>query len=174
MPDTSLTTAIKEAYALATDDGVIQHTLEFRHPAFTQPIRVVLDHANLIATLEADAPVDGGTPVEFVAYAFDMVLPPVDETAKPEIVIAIDNVSREITDQLDAAAEGTAPIELTYRPYLSTDSTQPQMDPPLHLIVMDIDADNGRINARGTYGDFANKRFPVEDYTSKRFPGLVR
>lgn len=174
MPNASLKEAIKEAYALAPTGVVILNTLEFRHPAFTQPIRCVLDYQNLTATLEADAPVDAGQAVEFVAYAFDMTLPPVDESARPEILIVIDNVSREITDQLDAAAELPDKIELTYRPYLSTDTSAPQMDPPLHLVVTEVDADNARITARGTFGDYSNKRFPAEDYSTARFPGLAR
>jgi hypothetical protein len=64
MPDTTLSAAIKEAYASAT--AIVYHTLEFRHPAFTEPIRVVRDHNDLLATLEATAPENPGEEVRFV------------------------------------------------------------------------------------------------------------
>jgi len=77
MVDTSLSAAIKEAYAAAPADVVTLHTLEFRHAAFASPIRVVRDHADQTCTLEAGAPVDGGTAVLFVGFAFDVTLPEV-------------------------------------------------------------------------------------------------
>ena len=59
MPDFSLEDALKEAYASAPASEVILHTLELRHPSFTQPIRVVRDHAEFTCFLEADAPEEG-------------------------------------------------------------------------------------------------------------------
>jgi len=52
VPDSTLSQALKEAYASAPSDLVIYHTLELRHPSFTSPIRVVRDYADLVATLE--------------------------------------------------------------------------------------------------------------------------
>jgi len=65
-------------------------------------------------------------------------------------------------------------VEVTYRPYLSTDLTAPQMDPPLTLTLTQISADNYTVTARARMGDFANRKFPSEEYTATRFPGLVR
>lgn len=48
----------------------------------------------------------------------------------PEITVTLDNVSREIVRHLDAAAESQSVIEVTYRPYLSTDLEGPQMGRP--------------------------------------------
>ncbi len=45
-------------------------------------IRVVRDHADLTARLEASAPLDAGAMVTFIALAFDLSLPPID-TARP-------------------------------------------------------------------------------------------
>lgn len=174
MPDASLSQAIKEAYAAAPSGVVILHTLEFRHPAFTAPIRVVLDHADHTCTLEAAAPLDGGQPVLFVGYAFDITLPEVDDGAAPEATIAIDNVSPEIEDSISAALATTDKVQVTYRPYLSTDLSAPAMNPPLTLTVTHISADQFRLTARAQLGDYANKAFPGEDYTATRFPGLVR
>ena len=111
MPDPALEQAIREAYASAPADTVILHTLELRHPAFVDDdgrptaVRVVRDHVDLTARLEAGAPLDGGETVRFVALSFDLELPPVDTAPVPEIAVTLDNVSREIVRHLDAAAE---------------------------------------------------------------------
>lgn len=174
MVDTSLSQAIKEAYAAAPADVVTLHTLEFRHAAFSAPIRVVRDHHDHTCTLEAGAPVDGGQAVLFVAFAFDIVPPEVTDAAAPEVVITIDNVSMEIEDNIRAALQTTDKVEVTYRPYLSTDLSAPQIDPPLTLPLTQISADNYTVTARARLGDYANRKFPSEEYTALRFPGLVR
>ena len=180
MPDLALSEAIREAYASAPSDTVILHTLELRHPSFLdddgQPtaIRVVRDHVDLLARLEADAPVDGGMIVRFVAMGFELELPPVDTAPVPEIAVTLDNVSRELVRHLDAAATSQDKIEVTYRPYLSTDLEGPQMDPPITLILTEVEADVFRITGRARMLDIGNKAFPAETYTAKRFPGLTR
>lgn len=174
MVDTSLSQAIKEAYAAAPADVVTLHTLEFRHAAFSAPIRVVRDHEDHTCTLEAGAPVDGGLAVRFVAFAFDLTPPEVTDGAAPELVITIDNVSMEIEDNIRAALQTTDKVEVTYRPYLSTDLSAPQMNPPLTLTLTQISADNYTVTARARLGDYVNRKFPSEEYTAVRFPGLVR
>jgi len=180
MPDTALELALKEAYASAPSDVVILHTLEFRHPNFVdelnQPtaIRVVLDHVDHTCKLEASAPLDPDTWVNFVRFAFDFTLPEVQNSAVPEIVITMDNVSREIEDNLALATASPNSVQVTYRPYLSTDLSAPQMDPPLTLILTHVEADDFKVTARASFGDAANKAFPSELYTASRFPGLIR
>lgn len=174
MVDATLSAAIKEAYAAAPADEVTLHTLEFRHAAFTAPIRVVRDHVDHTCTLEAGAPVDAGQPVLFIGYGFDVTLPEVTDTANPEVVIAIDNVTQEIEDNIQAALQTTDKVEMTYRPYLASDTSAPQMNPPLTLTLTEINADNYTVTARARMGDFANRKFPGEEYTPVRFPGLVR
>lgn len=174
MTDTTLSDAIKEAYASAPDNVVILHTLELLHPAFTQPIRVVRDHQDLTATLEASAPADAGMPVLFVGFAFDLVLPEMSEkTALPQIIVTIDNVDREIVANIEAAMTTQDVIQIIYRPYLSTDLTAPQMIPPLDFQVQAIMADVFQVRATCSYGDPANRAFPNEDFTLQRFPGLA-
>lgn len=173
MPDPALSAALEEAYASAPTDSVILHTLEFRHATFTTPLRVVLDHQVLTATLEADAPEDGGEAVAFVPYAFRFRLPDVSTSGMPEIEIEIDNVASEIIVSLDQAAQSSSLIEVTYRPYLSNDLTAPQMDPPLTLVLHDVEADVFAVRGRASFGDYGNRRFPGEWYDAQRFPGLL-
>ncbi|MBF0453621.1 MAG: DUF1833 family protein [Magnetococcales bacterium] len=180
MPDSSLSDAIKEAYASAPADIVILHTLELRHPTFVDDlgaptsIWVVRDHADLTARLEASAPVNGGEIVTFIALSFDLDLPPVDTVPVPEISITLDNVDRAIIEALDGAATSQDKIEVTYRPYLSTDLDGPQMDPPLTLVLTEAHADVMTVTARARMMDIGSKAFPAESYTATRFPGLTR
>ncbi len=174
MPDISLEQALKEAYASAPSDVVILHSLEFRHPNFSQPIRVVLDHTDHVLKLEASAPDSPSTYVTFVKFAFSFTLPEVQNSPTPEIIISMDNVSRDIEDNLALAAASPYKVEVTYRPYLSTDDTGPQMNPPLTLTLTHVEADDFKVTARASYGDASNKAFPSELYTASRFPGLIR
>jgi hypothetical protein len=173
MPDSTLSQAIKEAYASAPSASVILHTLEIWHPNFTVPLRVVRDTVTLEATLEAGAPRNAGELVSFVGYAFDIVPPDVDHAAIPQCVIEIDNVSRDILAQFDLALGDINPITVIYRAFLSDDLSGPENDPPLTLTIMSISASVFRIRATAGFGDLTNKRFPGVDYTAEVFPGLI-
>lgn len=173
MPN-NLTEAIEEAYATAPAGQVILHTLEFRHPSFTAPLRVVNDQQDFVGTLEATAPLNPSEAVTFTAFAFDFVPPDVDSSGTlPEVTIAIDNVSREVLAYMDLAANSPNLIAVTYRPFLSNDPSEPQMNPPLTLTVRTVEADIFRITARASFGDFINKAFPATLYDATRFPALI-
>lgn len=180
MSDTTLSEALKEAYASAPSDIVILHTLELRHPAFVDSngkqtaIRVIRDNVNHVCTLESTAPLDAGKSVEFIAMSFDLELPPVEAIPVPEITLSLDNVSTEIIKYLDQAIETQDMIEMTYRPYLSDDLTCPQMDPPITLVITEINADILKITAKARMMDIGNKSFPAENYTVKKYTGLSR
>lgn len=180
MPNATLSQALREAYAAAPADVVILHTLELRHPTFLDDegepmaIRVVRDNQDLTARLEVGAPLDAGEMVTFIAMGFDLELPPVDTSPVPEISITLDNVSREIVRHLDGAAESQDVIEVTYRPYLSTDLEGPQMEPPITLVLTEVSADVFRVTGRARMLDVGNKAFPAETYSASTFPGLTR
>lgn len=174
MTNATLTQALKEAYAAAPSDVVEYHTLEFRHPAWAEPLRVVRDYDDLTATLEIDAPQNAGEAVLFTRYAFDFSLPEVGPDATPMITITIDNVSLEIEDNINIAIQTTDLMEVTYRPFLSTDLSTPAMNPPLTMTVRSVSAGSFQLTARASIGDYANRRFPFEEFTATRFPGLVR
>ena len=167
MPDVTLSEAIKEAYASSPADVVIYHTLEINHPAFSEPIYVVRDYQDLNANLE------DGTPVTFLRFAFNLVKPEVSATGVPQCTVEIDNVSRDILANVQLAMGSTALITMTYREYISTDLSGPQNDPPMTMVLSNIQADVFKVRATASFGDLNNKRFPNEEYTAERFPGLV-
>lgn len=171
MPDMSLEEALQEAYASAPSIPVLE-TLEIRHPSFTSPIRVVRDHADLTCFLESDAPLDPGGEVTFIALGFDLTLPEISKSGVSDIEISIDNVGGEIIGYLDAAAQTSSVIEVTYRPYLASDLSQPMMLPPQTFVVRDVSADVFRIRAKAGFSDISNKKFPSDTYNGERFPGM--
>lgn len=173
MPDTTLSEALREAYASAPSHIVIYHTIELRHPAFTTPIRVVRNNANLVARLESSAPENPGEQVEFVAFSFDFTKPEISTSGVPQVVLEIDNVDRAIVANIEAAMAGTDLIKVTYREYISTDLMAPQNDPPLHMTILTISADVFRVRCTAGFANLVNYRFPRTEYDADVFPGLV-
>lgn len=175
MSNELLSEALKEVYASAPTDIVHLETLEIRHPAFTQPIRVVKDYVNLSAKLEATAPLEAGEVVEFIAFAFDLTLPEVQDSGVPELEIKMDNIAVEILQNIELAMPQIDKLEVTYRIYLDVDAVShgPHNNPPLHLTVTSVSADSRVITAKASIADFVHKRFPSKDYDDVTFPGLI-
>jgi len=172
MPDPTLSEAIKEAYASSPAVAEI-HTLEFRHPSLTVPIRLALWPENFTAYLEADAPANPGEEVTFSKYRFDFKKPKISPDGVPTMDITIDNVSRVIGDALATATQSTTPVEMTYREYLANDLNGPQNDPPITLQVIDATADLMLVTLTCGVESLMNRKFPYDTYTAQRFPGLV-
>ena len=177
-----LTAALREAYAVAGTDVVLFDTLEFRHSAFIDeqgapaPIRVVRNFEPLIAGLELNAPVNPGELVTFQGLPFEIQLPERTASAQlPEIEITLDNVSGELVRQFDRAqlAETQEKIEVTHRPYLSTDLSGPHTLPPLTMELRGLSVTVTRGSARAGRADLTNRLFPRVLYTAQAFPGLV-
>lgn len=174
MSQIGLSEALKEAYASAPTDVVIINTIEIRHPAFTEPIRVVSDYAPISARLEPLAPSNGGEVVTFQPFAFELTLPEVMDRGVPELSLKIDNVSREILENIELAMGIPDKLEVTYRAFLSNDLLSgPHNEPPLHLDITAIEADALAISARASIADFVNRKFPSKEYDERQFPGLI-
>ena len=173
MTDSTLSQALKEAYAAAPVGLVIYHTLELWHPAFTSPIRVVRDYVDLTATLESSAPRDASASVLFIAFNFEITKPEVSPTGVPQITITLDNVDRAIVANIEAAMGSTDMVQVIYREFLSTDLSAPQNNPPLTMTVLNIVTDVFKVTATAGFNNLMNKRFPTLEYSAETFVGLV-
>lgn len=171
--------ALREAYAVAPADELIIATLEIRHPTFLgedglpDSAWVTTNEVDIQAGIEADAPVRGGETVTFRAMAFRFKLAPIEPTAKTELQLQIDNVSRLLVEQLDRAATDWRPVEMCFRPYLESDLAEPQMLPPPTYTLSKVKVD--RLTARATARvdmDFGGA-FPRRVYTASEFPALI-
>jgi len=162
----SLTDAIKEAFASAPTNVVVHHTIEIRQDGVQPRIYLVRARHELVAQDEE------GNTLTFEPAGFQFTLPPSSEEGFQSINIAIDNIDQRVTDFVKLATSERTPVQVIYRPYLSTDLTQPQMDPPLVLYLRDIQANIMQVTGRATFMDVVNKRFPSILYSRDGFPGL--
>lgn len=161
----ALQAAIKEAYATARSDVVYLDTLEITNPGI-DPLYLVKDRADHELRLET------GEWKTFVGTAFRFVLPAAGDNGLQELQIAVDNVDRRISDFVKQVLNSNAPVEVKYRPYLSTDKATPQMNPPLVLYLTDIVVNDAEMTGRATFADILNRKFLSELYTRRRFPTL--
>lgn len=168
MPNTSYQAAIKEAYALAPSDLVILDTIILSHPSLAgETIYMVNALQDYTLTLT-----DGVTSQLFTARPFSFKLPPAGDKGIQELQIAFDNVDRSVSDFLNGAKDYRTPAKILYCPYLSTDLTTPQLDPPLELNLTDVKVTAHKATGRATFADLINKKHPRELYTRGRFPSL--
>ena len=179
MPDPSVSAALKEAYAVAPSNDVTIHTLELRHPSFVDEagnpdsIWVTTNEENVTATIEADAPVRGGTAAPFVSFPFRFRLAPIENSARQELEMAIDNVDRRIVENLDLAATSAVQIVMCYRPFLASDLDGPQMDPPPTFTLSNVKVDPLSCTARAKVDVDLDGAFPNRNYTAAEFPALI-
>ena len=83
------------------------------------------------------------------------------------------NTAGALQKQLEAAISYPAPVEVTYRQYLSDDLSAPAF--VLNgLTLKSVKAGLLRITAEAGFEDWLNRPFPRRLYTAKEFPGLVR
>ena len=168
MPNDSIEDALKEVYALAPNDRLPLDTIELAHPSLTESIFMVQDRVAWDLTLE-----DGVTVQTFEPVPFRFTPPAVGENGIQEMRISIDNVDRRVTDFIDSIGNENAPVEVTYRPYLSDDPTTVQLDPPLVLYLTDIQINAFEVGGRATFTNIVNFKFLKSYYDRIRFPGLA-
>ena len=180
MPDPAMSEALAEAAALAPADEVFHDTLEFRHPSFVDEagnpdsLRIVADTEDLVAPLEAAAPIRGGQTVLFRALAFSFHLPAIEPGTTPEIEITVDGVSREMMTYFDLASASGQVLTVAYRLYLgSAVADGPQRDPVDVFEVSEIDVGVTSVTLKARTRIDLRGAFPVRLYTAAEFPGLI-
>jgi hypothetical protein len=169
----TLTDAIKEAYASCPADVAVLETIEVNHVGWANPIRLVRDKSDLVATLESTAPYNPSAAVTFTALDFSIDHPRVGE-GRQELTVSFDNVTAALMPIIQGHDLTSAnEVKIIYRPYLSSDLSGPHMNPPLTLVVKSIAVSMYRVSLACGYADFANYRFPRKVYTSDEFPGIA-
>jgi hypothetical protein len=163
----SLREAIQEAFAIAPVNKVILHTLEITQNGVQDPVYIVQSRRPIVAKDES------GNSRLFQPVGFNFNLPAATEEGFRSIDIAIDNVGRAVSDFIHKAIEdSTTPVRLIYRPYLSDNLEEPQMNPPLELWLKEIQVTAQQVLGRASFMDLVNRKFPSELFTRERFPTL--
>ena len=115
---------------------------------------------------------DGVTVQTFDPVPFRFTQPAAGANGVQEMSLGIDNVDRQVTDFIDSIGAINAPVEVTYRPYLSDDPATVQMDPPLVLYLTDLKINAFEVVGRATFTNIVGAGYLKEYYDRKRFPGL--
>lgn len=166
MPSDLYKQAIREAMVSNPSGVVVLHTLTVDHSTVTDPFRIVQD------TQEHDLTLENGDTVTFAPVPFRFVLPRSSSNGLTELTIEIDNVDRSVSNFVKNLSGTAEAVEVTYRPYLSNDTTGPQLDPPLKLFMRDITMTAQSVRGRAAIADVVNRAFPAVYYTFTGYPGL--
>ena len=171
--------AYAEALAIAPGTRAMLETLEFRHSQFKDATgalfaaRIVNDHQDLTATLEAGAPMNPGATVVFSACPVQVKLPDETDSAEaPSVQISVDGVSQLLVQQLDYAILTLEPVLMTVRIYASDDTSGPAIMPVTTMTLREVRVSETRVTAKATFYDPTNKGFPRQEYTAAQYPGL--
>jgi hypothetical protein len=165
--DDTLDPALKEAYALAKVEEIVLETLEVSHPSLETPVRLVKARKNYNLTLETEAT------VLFKACWFELGKASVNEEGIGELAIRIDNPRRIISDWLKQARSIAGVITITNRPYLESDTSAPQQNPPAVYTLKGASIEGTMVVCKASFADIVNKKAPSESFTRERFPSLA-
>lgn len=155
-------------------DSVLVHTLELLHDSFTSPVRITNQLDDVVATLEATAPLNPSTAVTFSAVPFSLVLPKVENNPSQALQLRISNIDQVASARLDIAVENPTPVTAIYRVYLAGDLTDPAIDPPDQLQLTKAVADARELVAEAISFDLLNQPLHQQYYNAEDFPGLIR
>lgn len=164
-----------EAAAIAPLRRAMLYAYELWHPLMTEPLRFVNDKADLPATLEAGAPRDASTQVEFIACPLTSERPEESDTAaSPTIPLGRPDIGGLLKAALDTARGSLEPWTLIERLYASDNTSSPAMLPPLtyELTRGQISGNAGKLSA--SFDDDANEAVPRITFKRDEYPGLKR
>lgn len=167
--------AYLEAAAIARIDSAMLSAFELSHPLMPAPLRFVADTAPLFATLEATAPFNPNTEVEFLASDF-RIKPPEesDAASSPEVTLEIDNISGAVSDALKITRGSLDPWVLIERVYASDDTSGPAMLAPRRVEVRAVSLTSATASLTCAFGDPGNLRVPALTFNRDDYPTLTR
>lgn len=170
-----MTPAQREAYARANTSLIHLPALEFRHPTFVSPLRLVNYDSDINLPLEVGAPANSGETVLFAGVACDIKPPDIDDQVDAVTSVQIDGVSGIVQTLLANANNSNVPIDATLRFYSYNINTGIADGPVgvIHQQVRNIAVNKTSVAVSVGYTNSANASFPTQKYTSYSNPGLV-
>jgi hypothetical protein len=162
--------ALKAVYTTAPVARHYVETLSLAHPNLAQTQFITNQAGGWTGTLE-----DNVTVQVFAYVPFYVVPPQAAGEGQVSLQVAIDNADKVLMSELEElSTTPTTPIILTYRVYLSDDTTIVQNDPPMVLDIMSVTATQYIITFEAGLTNLRNRPFPSKLYTVDKFPGLAR
>lgn len=130
------------------------------------PIYLVNDNAELTAQLET------GETVTFLTRPFAISVAGSGENGLRSINLTVDNTDKQVSQLIARVKKRTAPLEITFRVYLSNDLTGPQHAPPIRLYLESVETKGSSVAGEAKFIDIQNAPFPNAYYVKRRFPTL--
>ena len=160
------TDAIKQDFSTAPTSGGHWTPIEIIHPIDPQKnLRLINNFSDV------DFTVDGQVRT-FTAANYDVGKLGSGQDGLQELPLAVGNVNRVAGDWVDEAATHNEPVEVIVHYYLQSDTTTPQLNPPITLFLTDIDVNVFQVSGRLSFVNLKSKQFLSELYTRSRFPSL--
>lgn len=171
-----LSEGLHEAAAVALVSRVMFNTFELWHSVGTpEPIYVVNDYEDLLATKEATASRDAGLEVEFFKSSITINRPDEgDQAGTPEISLTVENVAGIMSDAVKRARGSRVPWELIERVYASDDTSGPAILPPMKMYLTNVQYDGETATFKASFGDSVNLSVPKLTFKRKEYPGLTK
>lgn len=153
-------------YASTPVEVILIHTLALRHLALPGGVLYLCSgYEDMAARLET------GESVTFTASAMGISLPKRSSVGREDLQFAIDNVTGSSRRYMMAARQAGGQVHIEYRPYLSTDLSQPA-EPPLRMVMTDYSDDRLSANVMGSFRNFMDLEWPYRRFTPDKYPGL--
>lgn len=157
-----ISTSLRTVYASAPTDVVLISTLEIELPG--ENIRLVSDYAEMLLGVD-------GVMQLFEPCALDISLPAKDNSGNQSLQFAIGIVDDDrINALVESALNAGVEIYLTYREYLSTDTSAPASS-PIRMTVLGGEFNQDNFGIEASYFDLLNTSWPRERYTLLNAPG---
>lgn len=169
-----MTEALNELFASNPNDRDYYITIELSHSAFVPSVhRLVQGFRDLTATLEDDAPYNGGEEVTFKKAAFKLSIPEKGVKGRQDLTCTIFGASFEIVEQLELQAKSNRePVKITFREFESGDLSVPA-SVPITMTVINPSVTKDSVSFSATFADVINKQYPSIFYKLETHPGLA-
>lgn len=176
-----LALALAESFASATQETIALYTLEFNHPAFSEPARVARWTAAqpepkiFKCKLEPDAPYNPGQVVDFIGLPFEVTMPDKTTDNVGEFQFKVQGIGHELDADLEAAVMSGKKITVIFRPYIVGEELNGPVEvwPGINIQSPVIDATTGDMTATGSLFDWASRTYGYK-YTPGKYPAVVR
>jgi len=137
--------------------------VEITSDAWSEPILLTHGFEDITATTE-----DGRT-LTFKAGGIDVAMPKKDNTGNQTVTFAIDGVTGEAQNLIQAAIDVEERMRLTLRLYLSTDMTAPAQR-PYFMTVRSGTLEVDHVEVQAGYFDMIGTKWPRDVYSADIFP----
>ena len=169
---------LKENYTTAPSNQVEIHTIHLQYNDSNNDsnntpnnVRYANTHDDPVNTIQLTE--ENGTTVNYERRWFEISIPSLNDRGAVAGKLQIENVDLAITDIINEIAGTLNKITLTYRIYLSTDLTVPQINPPPLFYLTNAVISVDQVRFQLVHPNLVNRSYPHRVYTVNEFPQLI-